>query len=276
MRPYPELNLYYEEADALILHHVVHLLKCGFQNILVLSGDTDVLVILLHFFFVLQEMGLKELWVKSGIRESVRHIPVHTLASKLGKELCEVIPAVHVLTGSDYTSKCGTKHASLAANPVQYLSGFGKTCSKDELDIQVKQAELYLIKVLKKGCQCQSMNELRSMMYHHAKISSFTKLPPTSSVIRGHILISFFVTNVIRTLLSKSHFQLDPKDYGYYEDDNMLLPCVSENHLPYEFVLFCNCLKCATTKCKCRQRGVECCRFCQCQNHAGDSCRNQY
>ena len=76
MRPYPELNLYYEEADALILHHVVHLLRCGFQNILVLSADTDVLVILLHFFFVLQELGLKELWVRSGIRESVRHIPV--------------------------------------------------------------------------------------------------------------------------------------------------------------------------------------------------------
>ena len=98
--------------------------------------------------------------------------------------MCEVIPAVHVLTGSDYTSKCGTKHASLAANPVQYLSGFGKTCSKDELDIQVKQAELYLIQVLKKGGQCQSM-------YHHAKNSSFTKLPPPSSVMGGHILRSF-------------------------------------------------------------------------------------
>ena len=189
--------------------------------------------------------------------------------------MCEVIPAVHFLTGSDYTSKCGTKHASLAANPVHYLSEFGKPCRGDELDNQIKQAELYLIQVIKKGCQCQSMSELRSMMYHQSKMNSLAKLPPTTSVLRGHILRSYFATNMIQTLLSPNSFQIDPKHYGYYEEDNLLLPCTSENNLPHEFVLFCNCHKCATSECKCRQSGVICCRFCHCQNNMNDNdCKN--
>ena len=117
-------------------------IKSGFKIILILSADTDVLVILLHHFSILKELGLKELWMRCGTRESVRHIPVHILANKVGKDMCKVIPAVHFLTGSDYTSKCGTKHASLAANPVHYLSEFGKPCRGDELDNPIKQERL--------------------------------------------------------------------------------------------------------------------------------------
>jgi len=45
----------------------------------------------------------------------MQDIPIHVLA----ENLCQVLPAVHVLTGCDYTSKIGTKHAALMTNPEQ-------------------------------------------------------------------------------------------------------------------------------------------------------------
>ena len=54
-----------------------------------------------------------ELWVKAGVGYSTRFIPIHVLAAQIGENL----RAVHVLTGRDYTSRIGTKHAALMTNP---------------------------------------------------------------------------------------------------------------------------------------------------------------
>jgi len=46
-----------------------------------------------------------------------------------------LLPLVHTLTGCDYTSKVGTKHAALGliANPTEYLKDFdaGPRCTDD-------------------------------------------------------------------------------------------------------------------------------------------------
>ena len=93
--------------------------------------------------------GIEELWVTAGIRDSSRYIPVHILALQLGEPTCNVLPAVHTLTGCDYTSKFGTKSAALKANPVAFLKNFGR------LDVNIKDqfklAEEYLVQVKKKG-----------------------------------------------------------------------------------------------------------------------------
>lgn len=88
--------------------------------IVVLSSDTDVLVLLLHFSQIFKTHGMFELWMRAGVGDSIRYIPVHVLAGKQGHELCDVLPAVHALTGCDITSKFGTKLAALKANPVKH------------------------------------------------------------------------------------------------------------------------------------------------------------
>ena len=65
--------------------------------------------------------GVEELWVTAVVRDSSRYIPTHTLAEKLGDGICSVLPALHTLTGSDYTSKFGTKSASVKASPEMFL-----------------------------------------------------------------------------------------------------------------------------------------------------------
>ena len=135
-----------------------------------LSTDTDVFVLLIYYWNALNQNGLCELWLKAGSGETTRHIPINSLASEKGSDLCKVLPAVHTLTGCEYTSKVGTKHSALKANPVGYLQGFGIS-KNGPSDDEAAKAESYLVQVLRNGTKCVTMDELRDHNYHHSKAS---------------------------------------------------------------------------------------------------------
>ena len=109
----PELDSSIEEADERLLLHALHATRNGKERIIILSNDTDIFVTLMFYWQKLQEEGLKELWMKAGVGGTTRFVPVHYHATSVGTDLCQVLPAVHSLTGCDYTSKVGTKRAAL-------------------------------------------------------------------------------------------------------------------------------------------------------------------
>lgn len=102
----------------------MHAVKQGYKCIIVISSDTDVFILLMCYWSEMNAHGLEELWVKTGVADSTRYIPIHILARKIGRDLHQVLPAVHTLTGCDYTSKVGTKHAALMVNPETHLNDF--------------------------------------------------------------------------------------------------------------------------------------------------------
>ena len=58
-------------------------------------------------------------------------VPIHLLASEIDKKIenmnfIKCLPAMHHLTGSDYTSKLGTKHKVMNIDPSKYLTYFGR------------------------------------------------------------------------------------------------------------------------------------------------------
>ena len=55
-----------EEADERVIPHVAKAVQSGSPNILVLSNDADVVVLLIHYTPKLQQLGLKELWIEYG------------------------------------------------------------------------------------------------------------------------------------------------------------------------------------------------------------------
>ena len=63
--------------------------------------------------------------------------------------MCKILPARHVLTGSDTTSKVGTKAGALTAHPTSFLKDFGKRLS--HVEASVAKAEEYFVQVLKCG-----------------------------------------------------------------------------------------------------------------------------
>ena len=69
----PELHPDVEEADARIIPHAIHAVKGGMKRIIVLSGDTDVFIRLMHYWNFLHSIGLCELWLRAvfGIQQDI-------------------------------------------------------------------------------------------------------------------------------------------------------------------------------------------------------------
>ena len=92
----PNLQSLFE--DLRIPIHVLNSLDAGHKICVVISNDTDVIVALLHHIPVFVQHDLDELWVRAGVGDSTRYVPLHILSQRLGNRLCAVLPALHSLT----------------------------------------------------------------------------------------------------------------------------------------------------------------------------------
>ena len=94
-----------EEADTRMLLHAVHLAST-YERIIIRSDDTDVLVLLLYYASK-EQLG-SSVYMHAGhisqFRSQRRYIPICEIVSKVGKDICQNLPAAHALTGSDTTS----------------------------------------------------------------------------------------------------------------------------------------------------------------------------
>jgi len=265
-----------EEADFRIPLHVLDSLKAGHKVCVVISNDTDVIVALLYHIPVFQQHNLEQLWVRAGVGDTTRYVPLHTLFQRVGHQLCAVLPAVHSLTGCDITSRIGSKKAALQVEPEKFLKHFGRSPTLSPSLIH--NAEHYLVKVLKSGSDVTNFDDLRAEMFHFNKSSSLHNLPPTSQGLLPHILRGFFnAYTTMHTLDSHTDPEtvesLKPEDCGYEYEQGQLIPATLWKILPAHWSVFCTCDKCARSTCSCRMAGVRCCRFCRCKK-TSPYCKN--
>ena len=108
----PELNSEIEEADARLIPQVKSALLGGSAKIVVSSTDTDVLVLLVHYFESFSDQAIKY-GTYFGAGDRARYIPVYSLVHNLGKSRASSLLAAHILSGCDVTSKVGTKAAAI-------------------------------------------------------------------------------------------------------------------------------------------------------------------
>ena len=171
-----------EEADSrMILHINWSVTFQKYKNFVVLSNDTDVLVLILHYFKQFKLHGIEKLWIRMGTGASKRLIPIHHLYQRMPRPLVKVLLAAHFGTGCDTLSKLGTKLAALNTIPEMYLKGFG---TKELDDIQLAKCEEYLVKVYKHNTKCKTFDSLRALLYRDND-SIFDYLQPLIQSYRG-------------------------------------------------------------------------------------------
>ena len=85
------------------------------------------------------------MWVRTGVADSTRLLPLHAIHQKMGQDLCSLLPAIHALSGADYTSKFDTKKAALKNASKKYLENFGVSPEWQEIEKSLKPAEEYLV-----------------------------------------------------------------------------------------------------------------------------------
>ena len=244
-----------------------------------MSGDTDVVVLSLYYWFQLHECGLQELWQKAGVGNTTRYMPIHKLASSHGQELCSVLPAVHSLTGCDSTSKFSTKKAALSVKPVKFLTAFGASLQDTDIENCLIDAENYVIQVVKKGSTSATMDELRYSMYHSSKNIAVHEILSPSHSAKDHILRAYYMTYLWQNVLTKIK-DPDPRQYGYEVIDGLMAPVTFHRLLSDDLLPNCTtCTSCVRNTCPCQAESVECYDFCSCRKNKSDSthqCANPY
>jgi hypothetical protein len=202
----PDLLNWIEEADARLVVHVewaVRVKQC--RRVVIVSNDADTFALLLHYTPYLQALGLKEIWQQYGTGEKRRMLPLHQAVSQLGAPLAKTVIKAHILTGDDCMSKVGTKHAAVACDPVMYLTNFGEADTLSEQDAAL--AEKYLVRVwagVRSTVTAETFDQLRVENYTSAS-AGIDALPPTSSVIRGHIHRGAFLVHGACQLLATAN-----------------------------------------------------------------------
>ena len=220
----PELQCNIEEADQRLIKHIHWAGAQGFSSFTVESKDTDVLVLLVHYFKRFKESGVTKIWQSLGTGANKRKLPIHTLYQRIPKPLRNVLLACFVGTGCDYISKVGTKHGAIAAFPEKNLDQFGTVNLNRKI---ISQAEEYLVNVLKNNASETTFDQLRLSQYN--KHLDLMDLPPDSQSIRlGHIPRWWFIVKKLRSIHDETELSLSPTDYGWIDIDGCLLP---EKHL---------------------------------------------
>lgn len=95
----------HEEANTRMLPHAADALQCGCTKILLLTVDTDVLILAVAFVEKLQEFQgdqTIELYVGFCTGVHLRYIAAHDISSKLIPQVPKALPFFHAFTG------CGT------------------------------------------------------------------------------------------------------------------------------------------------------------------------
>ncbi|KAK3734694.1 hypothetical protein QZH41_002113 [Actinostola sp. cb2023] len=207
----------HEEADTRMLLHAKHASHAGSSRIVIQSPDTDVLVLCAAHF---DSLACEELWLKTGVKDRLRFIPVHDVSHALGRRMCDALPAFHALTGCDSTSA---------------LAGIGKKKAWRVLQSNIHQESLSLLgqhedldSVTAAKCEefiCDlypvttkkppgTTDNLRYLVFCQKKQKN-ELLPPTSDCLSQHLNRANYQAFVWRRSLDAMQELPSPEGHGW-------------------------------------------------------------
>ena len=189
----------HEEADTRMLLHVADAVHCGYRHILIRTNDSDVVVISIHCFPLLND--ITELWVAIGTGVNFRYLPIHAIARQLGPDKCMALPIFHAFTGCDVNSSfygIGKKSAweGWVAQP-ELTSAFKSMsrCPSELSDDILAVLERYVVFLydhdLVASKNVVTVNSARYELFHYSS-KDFDHIPPTKDALVQHTLRTIY------------------------------------------------------------------------------------
>lgn len=179
-----------EEADTRIILHVVYESKFS-QQILVKSVDTDVLILLIHFYSSLPNLSTITLYMQLGHSTNKRFVSINKIIQNLGIAICSCLLSIHCLTGCDTTSafyKIGKRTAfDVLRKNIDCLEKMSKLPLLPKQEALQLAAKYVLLLYKNKDSNIRTLNDLRLRMAINSNKPS-SELPPTDDAFYQHFL----------------------------------------------------------------------------------------
>ena len=262
----------HEEADTRLAIHAKHAAE-AYPTVIVISEDTDVLVILLAMN---SEIGNRIL-LRRGKKNQIRMIDINNMGILLGNQVCQGLIGLHAWTGCDSVSAFVGKGKVKAFNMIRKNTKFRDTfillgqelTLSDELFDAIEE---FTCNMYCWNTKAKSVNELRYNMFCSKKgdVSS-GQLPPCQDALLQHTRRANYQAAIWRRSLQTTLELPEPTDnHGWHLSDGdieitwLTLPPAPEIVLS---LTACNCPRvCAKDKCTCIAVGLPCTPACKLQN----------
>ena len=220
-----DLRTTHEEADVIIAQHVVHLAETGHNSIRVLADDTDVFVLLLHFY---KQRQLTCNLVMMGTSSGRKCADIKATVEKHEDIIEDILPA-HVLYGCDTVSALwgigkGTVIQVLKSGK-KHLNTLGITT--ENKNSVILQSVAFVASCY--GHQNESnMTALRYLVWigkmaNHRLTSApeLRVLPPTTEAFEQHVFRAHFQAAIWRSALLPDPPALNPLQYGWMKSSTV-------------------------------------------------------
>lgn len=283
-----DMKTTHEEADVIIIHQLLQVASdSGITHIKVICDDTDVFILLIHFY-IQKDLSLNVTMESPCAGRTV--IDIKNTAQK-HQNLVKYLPAAHALTGCD---------------TVSYMYGVGKSTM-----LKVLMGEHHLTLLGEQNADardivCESTHFIAAcygskvegdMSAHrygtwkakmaNPKITSSPKLkvlPPSHDAFVEHVHRAHYQTIIWLSASESDPPALDPTNYGWTKADHgvALSPTtlpdgVSPVPVSILQMIKCGCSTvrpCSTGRCGCVAAQMSCSMFCRCRA-AQDCCNEQ-
>ncbi|KAL4720666.1 hypothetical protein ACJJTC_019395 [Scirpophaga incertulas] len=258
------------EADCRIFCHIFQAVKQNMQTeIIILSPDTDIFVLGIYFWHKIEKLGCRGLWFE-GSRKKNRFLGCHLAAKSLGENVCNVLPALHALTGCDTTSRVGTKKQMLSAAKLDFVQEALLTLGDGLLTTQQ-------FKALEKVCTYLiSKHQTTADEVRHKLICqnigfalNLSRVICTSDALYLHCLRASAQVYLWKYTHEPMFEPIDFLQFGYELREGNLYPKqMTKNALPMSLIKPCKCKSnCRTMSCSCRKENLNCIPLCKCVNN---------
>ncbi len=273
------------DADGMIVERAIQLAKED-NVVTVVADDTDILVLLLYHWKNTMSDIYFQSELKRSQRKNVNIWKIRDLAAKAGDVVVSNILFIHAWSGCDTT--CATfGHGKTTlmkkvqdSKELQDLSHM--MCDPLITEEQAGRIGNHIFVIMYGGKKVDSLGCLRHARFMEMVTSSKSgldpqKLPPTERAGYYHSLRVHLQIMIWRDL---SGNDLDPQQWGWKREGNMLVPVMTDlTPAPENLLKFVRCKcklssrnPCGTNACSCRKNGLKCVSACgDCQ---GEGCYN--
>ena len=270
----PKLSCSQEEADTRLMLHAKDAAERFPEKVVIWSQDTDVVVLSAYYF---NRIAAKHLWIKCGTAKQRKYIPIHTLCTNLGTQVCQMLLVLHAAFGCDYTSSVrgigkGRPLAVVMENVKEYikLKEVGKKCTL------TKEAADAIEKII---CRCHekgSTGDISKLRFKYFLLGK-DHLPGTKDSTYLHSQRVNYTVAVWKSALTAKPKLESPIGNGWELIEEALQPKLMDQPAapPNVFgIVRCKCMKGRCLRnCSCNLKGLSCTEVCGCQN--GDGCLNR-
>ena len=282
-----DLRNTHEEADCIIIHQLKTAIDEGAQCVKIICDDTDVFVLLMHYYHLFK-------WncdvLMEGTSGERRVISIREAVGQHSADI-ESLLALHALSGCDTVPQMSGIGKKKALNALRKGNLLQKLGNIDESLQSIVDEACKFITACYGVEKCSSIASARYTLWNK-KLTNKTapllkSLPATIEVLTENIKRAHFQTAIWK----HSHLQnpptLDPIDYGWYKDTftSCLMPVMIPTGIkaaPAEVLklIRCNCSSdspCGpTSRCSCSKAQMSCSEFCSCYSKDSSACCNKW